>query len=354
VVAVVHGIGMGANPAPADDEGTYLAQAWAVQFHHALSPYTYWYDHPPLGWIQMAGWTWLSHGFRPGLLSVEAGRQFMLAVELVGAGLLFVLARRLNLSRPWATLVVLLWSMSPLAVAYQRMVYLDNIAVAWLLGAFVLAVSPRRNLWAFVGSGFCLAMAVLSKETILIFVPAVAWQVWQRCSRRTRAFCLTGMSATFVLLVTGYPLYALLKGELLPGRGHVSLFDAVYFQLAGRQSSGSPLSPHSVAHGVVAGWLALDPWLLGIACVLTPLALTRKALRPVGLAFVIGVLMALRGGTCPSRSSSPCCPSPPSSSAGWGSGRSPRDSSGAPAACQRSPASYAGRSFRSGFSPPSS
>ncbi len=24
---------------------------------HALAPYTYWYDHPPLGWIMLAGWT---------------------------------------------------------------------------------------------------------------------------------------------------------------------------------------------------------------------------------------------------------------------------------------------------------
>src|SRR4051794_12493202 len=46
-------------PGASDDEGTYLAQAWAVQHGVGLAHYTYWYDHPPLGWLQLAGVTWL-------------------------------------------------------------------------------------------------------------------------------------------------------------------------------------------------------------------------------------------------------------------------------------------------------
>src|SRR6267154_524145 len=41
-------------PALADDEGTYVAQAWALRTRGSLSHYTYWYDHPPLGWMQLA------------------------------------------------------------------------------------------------------------------------------------------------------------------------------------------------------------------------------------------------------------------------------------------------------------
>jgi hypothetical protein len=33
-----------------------VAQAYAVSRLGDLSHYTYWYDHPPLGWIQIAVW----------------------------------------------------------------------------------------------------------------------------------------------------------------------------------------------------------------------------------------------------------------------------------------------------------
>ena len=37
-----------------DDEGTYASQAWSVTHLRALAPYTYWYDHPPLGWLVLS------------------------------------------------------------------------------------------------------------------------------------------------------------------------------------------------------------------------------------------------------------------------------------------------------------
>lgn len=82
-------------PTVSDDEGTYLAQAWAVQHHHGLAPYTYWYDHPPLGWMQLAVLSWL-----PGLLASPAHvftaelRVAMLPVTAASALLLHLLARR--------------------------------------------------------------------------------------------------------------------------------------------------------------------------------------------------------------------------------------------------------------------
>ena len=59
-----------ATPAATDDEGTYLAQAWAVQHGQGLAHYTYWYDHPPLGWIQLAGLSWVPALFFPDLIAV--------------------------------------------------------------------------------------------------------------------------------------------------------------------------------------------------------------------------------------------------------------------------------------------
>jgi hypothetical protein len=110
----------------------------------------------------------------------------------------------------------------------------------------------------------CFAIAVLSKETMLIFLPAVAVAQVQNFDRRTRALCLTAFLMALLLIAIGYPLYALLKGELLPGPGHVSLLQAVEFQLYGRPGTGSVLSSASAAHQLVSSWLQTDPWLLGL------------------------------------------------------------------------------------------
>ena len=141
----MHGVGMSRMPLPVDDEGTYMAQAWAVQVRHTLTPYTYWYDHPPVGWIQLAGWTFVTHAFSGSTLAVVAGRRIMLLYALVDAALLYLIARRLRLSRLWASVAVLAFALSPLAVDYQRMVYLDNLAMPWLLAAFALALDAAPS-----------------------------------------------------------------------------------------------------------------------------------------------------------------------------------------------------------------
>ena len=51
------------NPIRFKDEGVYIAQAWAIPNLHSLAHYTYWYDHPPLGWIQMSLWATLTNGW---------------------------------------------------------------------------------------------------------------------------------------------------------------------------------------------------------------------------------------------------------------------------------------------------
>ncbi len=53
-MAVVNAIGLYTGPIRFDDEGTYVSQALAV-LDGSLAPYTYWYDHPPLGWILLSG-----------------------------------------------------------------------------------------------------------------------------------------------------------------------------------------------------------------------------------------------------------------------------------------------------------
>jgi hypothetical protein len=39
-----------------DDEGTYVDRAWAMLSAHHLSNYTYYWDHPFLGWTTIGAW----------------------------------------------------------------------------------------------------------------------------------------------------------------------------------------------------------------------------------------------------------------------------------------------------------
>jgi hypothetical protein len=298
-VAVVHATGMARAPQRVDDEGTYVAQAWTVQHWRTLGHYTYWYDHPPLGWLLLAAWTTATGAFKRAASAIAAGREFMLVLQLVSVVLLYGVARRLGLRRAAATGAVLVFSLSPLALGMHRAVYLDNIATPLVLAALVLVLSPTRRLAAHAAAGVCLGAAVLVKETSLLLVPAVVWQYWQVSDRRTRRYSLILAGSLFALVVAAYLLYATLRGELLPGRAHVSLVEAVRFQLAKRAGSGSPLDPDSLSRRTVELWLGLDPWLLGAATVLIPAGLAIRRLRPVTAAFAILAAMVLRPGYLP-------------------------------------------------------
>ncbi len=81
--------------------------------------------------------------------------------------------------------------------------------------------------------------------------------LWRHSHRDTRKFAVTGALTSCVLLGLLYPLYAMLNGELLPGRGHVSLWEGVVYQLS-RPGSGSVFVDGSDANKVVDSWLYYD------------------------------------------------------------------------------------------------
>src|SRR5436190_4698539 len=165
--AILRLINLTGSPARLDDEGTYVAQAFAVTRWGELAHYTYWYDHPPAGWLQLAAWTAIT-GSDFGGSTVAAGRYLMVVIAVITAGLLWCLSRRAEMSR-WASVVaVVIYAVSPLAISLSRTVYLDNIAIAWLMAALVLICSPRHRLSAMFGAAACFGVAVLTKETMLL------------------------------------------------------------------------------------------------------------------------------------------------------------------------------------------
>ncbi|HEV3281837.1 MAG TPA: glycosyltransferase [Acidimicrobiales bacterium] len=281
------------------DEGTYVGNAWAVGHRGELAFYTYTYGHPPLGWLFITLWTSVGGLFGHGAYSLDGARELMGVVTIVSCSLLYTLARRLHLNPLFAAGAVLLFALSPLALFFHRGVLLDNFATAWAIAAFMLARSPKRHLWAFAGSGACFAASVLSKETTLVILPALLLAAFQNTDSRTRRYCMTLLISSFLLVALGYPLYATLKGELVPGAGHVSLFGAWITMLFTRGGTGNVLNPHSLAHGTVTFWLSQDFWLVGAGLIFSPIALVFRNSRAIALAFLIQIAIILRPGYLP-------------------------------------------------------
>ncbi|MCW2722662.1 DUF4397 domain-containing protein, partial [Pseudonocardia sp.] len=299
VVAVMRLVNLVGAPQRIDDEGTYMAQAYAMLHLGELTHYTYWYDHPPLGWLQIAGWLALAEKFGPVTDAVAAGRRFMVLAAVIAAALLWVLVRRLGYGRIAAGAAVALLALSPLAVQYERTVYLDNLSTVWVLAAAVCFCTPRRRLLAYMGGAVCFAVAVLTKETALLMLPVIAWLGWQRGNTGTRRYAMAVAGALFGLLISAYLLAAAVRSELLPGKGHVSLVDGIAFQLFSRTSGGSVATPGSPNQQTLLGWLSLDSVLLAAGLVAALVALAVKGLRPVAFGYLLLAAMLLRGGYLP-------------------------------------------------------
>ncbi|MFC5380810.1 ArnT family glycosyltransferase [Aquipuribacter nitratireducens] len=299
VIGAAHATNLVGWPRFVDDEGTYFSQAWAVQELGTLAPYTYWYDHPPVGWLQLAGLTWLPDLILDDGPALLAGRAVMVGYVVVSALLLLLLARRVGMSRGWALATVLVWALNPLTLFWGRQVLLDNVAMPWLLGAFVLALNRRRHLGLHMLAGLAFGIAVLTKETVLVLAPALLVAVWQATYPRTRRFAVVGLGVVTALTGALYLTYAAIRSELLPSDERVSVWAAVQFQLSSREGSGSVLDPSGAdggAHGTVLGWLDQDPYLLLLGIGLSLPALLLRRLRPAALAVVIATLVALRPG----------------------------------------------------------
>ena len=79
------------------DEGIYMERAWALLREGTLSPYTYYYDHAPGGWILIAAWVvLLPHQFQALGNAINTGRVLMLLTHIASTYLLFKITRRLS------------------------------------------------------------------------------------------------------------------------------------------------------------------------------------------------------------------------------------------------------------------
>ncbi|OII43072.1 glycosyltransferase family 39 protein [Plantibacter sp. MMLR14_011] len=300
IAAVVQAMNLGGSPQRIDDEGTYTAQAWSVLKLGELAHYTYWYDHPPLGWLQIAAYTGLTGAFDRYDIAVIAAREAMVVATLIAVVLVWVLARRLHLSRAMAAVAALVFAISPLAVQFHRTVYLDNVAVPWLLGAFILATSRKHQLVGFAGSAAAFGIAVLSKETFLLALPFLAWTMWRAARKETRRYTLPVAATIVVVIGFTYVLFAAIKGELIPGPDRVSLLGGVFFQLGSRVTSGSLFDPESLSAKTLGMWWQLDAAFLVAGAVAAVAGLFISRLRVIAAMTVfLGLFMLRPGGYLP-------------------------------------------------------
>jgi 4-amino-4-deoxy-L-arabinose transferase-like glycosyltransferase len=242
---ITHAINMFYYPQYGLDEGTYMSSAWAI-LHGAITPYAYGYGHPPLAWIQIAAWVQMTGGLFTFGDAINSGRVLMLGYAVGSTLLVYLIVRRLNSSRSIALLAMVIFSLSPLSITYQRQVLLDNVATFWLLVALYLLVIGNSRLLFIVLSAISYGVSLLSKEVLLLFFPVMIYAVWLHTTRFQRKFALVAFIYAVCAIGSLFILMAALKGELLPTgwlpwdqHQHLSLLSTYIGQVQRGQSQGS-------------------------------------------------------------------------------------------------------------------
>src|SRR5947209_14790755 len=120
-VAVTHGYKLFKYPLYVTDEGIYIQQAWSVLREARLSPYTYFYDHAPAGWLVIAGWVAiLPSQFQTFGSAIDTGRALMLLVHITSTLLVYRVTAPLSCSKAGAVIAAFIFNVSPLSFFYLR------------------------------------------------------------------------------------------------------------------------------------------------------------------------------------------------------------------------------------------
>jgi hypothetical protein len=308
VAAIPHALNMFGYPAftLADDEGIYASQAITWLRTGALAPNVYSYDHAPGGWIQLAIFYALTGGPSTFGTPIDGGRVLMLIFHIASTLLLYRLTRRLGGSVLAATTAAVMFSLSPLALFYQRLVLLDNVMMFWLLASMVLALEARSRVWLGL-SGIVFGVALLSKEVAIVLAPVIVAIAWRRGGwRGILIWC-----GAVVFAVLPYPLYAFSRGELWPVpdpylpyvepnemAARPSLLSTLFWQL-GRPGGGPFSLRNSFFRYLREDWLWRDPAILVLgvtAIVINAARGARSRLLLVAEAAALPSLYLARGG----------------------------------------------------------
>jgi 4-amino-4-deoxy-L-arabinose transferase-like glycosyltransferase len=268
IAALTQGINMFHYPYYEQDEGTYMSQAWALVHLGHLAYYTYFYDHAPFGWIQIAAWTISTGGSHTFGSAINSGRVLVLLFQLGSTLILYYIARSISSKVSIAVIVSLLFTLSPYGIYFHRLVLLDNIATFWMLLSILFLVPGRLTLNRIWLSALVLSISILSKEVTVFLVPVLAYLVFFRADKSHRWFAIIGWIALVVSIVSLYPLMAILNNEFfrsgtfLGGTApHVSLLATLQSD-SSRARDGGLFSFSSAFWQQVKIWMQDDPILV--------------------------------------------------------------------------------------------
>jgi len=304
ISGIAHGCNMFHFPYYENDEGTYMARAWSLMTRGEFAPYTFWYDHVPGASFFIALWVMLTRGFFTFGASVNSGRVLMLLLHLGSSYFLFGIAKKLSRGMIAGIIAVLIFSLSPLGLYFQRRVLLDNIMVFWMLFSWWLLLRDSLTLKHIYLSALAFGFAVLCKEPALFFIPAYLYLIYIRTSSSHRRFSLMHWLAISGSIISLYIIYAFVKNELFPTgflgdtREHVSLLETLKYQ----STRGSGLTfwhPNSEFNTTLKTWLAKDSYTvmlgLGMAILSALASIKVKYLRTPLFMFITYLLFLIRG-----------------------------------------------------------
>ncbi len=269
-VAYLHGFNLTKYPYYESDEGTYTSQAWSVITQDSLSPYTYWYDHPPVAWLVISAWySLLPDSYFTFGNSIDTARVLMWLLFIVNSVLVFHIVNKLTKSALAATLAVVVYSSSPLAIYFTRRVLLDNVQVLWLLLSIVVLLPSQLSLRRYAASGVFFALAFLTKITAVMFGLPMLFLLLalkEKTHKIFRTFTWLSLSA---VVTSFYFIYAAIKDELLPpmfasSKPHVSFWETISFQM----SRGEALAFYERGSDLMNAyneWFLKDPLLVLIS-----------------------------------------------------------------------------------------
>ncbi|MGW0229626.1 ArnT family glycosyltransferase [Actinopolymorpha singaporensis] len=309
--AITHAYHTFLYPLYITDEGIYTQQAWAVLREHALSPYTYFYDHAPFGWLVMAAWAnVLPNQFEAFGNPINTMRVLMVIAHVISTGLLFGIVRRFCNSSAGAFLACFIFNFSPLAVYYQRQVLLDNLMVVWLLLAVYLIARNGDRVVTAISAGLAFGLAMVTKENAVFFLPALAYMAHKYSKdSRSRRFQTSFWWFGAGIPVGFYLLFSALRNELLPSgmnfdlnapqAKHVSLLYTIWWQSNRTGISGRELFVRLLENS----WMSRDSIILigGLISVAVVLLLWSQDKSRTG--YLVAALMALGYGVYMARGS---------------------------------------------------
>jgi hypothetical protein len=289
-----------------NDETIYSAQGWAVYNLNQLSIYTYWYDHAPVGWMLIGLFYKITENFyQISDMAVSNGRVLTLIIGVIINILLAKLTFKFTNSKMAVYFCILFSNVSLIALSYHRLVVLDNIMMFWfLISVAILTLNPISLIVAFT-SALTLGLAILSKESAVIFIPAILYYLIQKTTKTNRGIILSLYGAILGSVLGMYIMLAVLKTELFPSSDKVSLIGTILFH--SKRGNQLPIwDVNSEFLARVGDWWNIDPSItvLYLLSVLTPVLAFyfRKKINIQNFIFIylmqfVYFLFLIRGGT---------------------------------------------------------